>query len=136
MEAFLRLVTRQNCHETRGNSKLRLRKACVNQDSLSDILTKLIVRKPSMRRPISGRNIFFSTMFVAMWGPFILLFNVYDGLFFRAAKRPVREADHWHPSSTKIENERSYTSTLKSFYGLHSVLTHIYLKSISLEVRR
>jgi hypothetical protein len=85
-----------------------LRKACDNRKSLIGILIRLIAGKPSMRGPISGRDKgFFSKMLRAIWGPFLLLFNVYEGLFFRAAKRRVREVDHWHPSVTGGGNERS-----------------------------
>lgn len=58
-------------------------------------------------------------------GP-ILLFNVYAVLYFRAAKLPVRDAGHWHPSGLS----KAFMASTESNFP------YIYLKSISLEVRR
>ena len=45
-----------------------------------------------------------------LWGPINLLFNRYQG-YFSPVKRLWHEADHSPPSSAKVKNELSHTST-------------------------
>lgn len=99
-------------------------------DKLIGILTRLITRKPSMRGPISGRDegFFSSPKCSGHSGAHLFFYSMYTrASFFRTAKRPVREADHWHPSGTESKYERSYTSTLKRFYGVHRVKFSLHL---------
>jgi hypothetical protein len=46
-----------------------------------------------------------------LWGPPILLSNGHQGGLSLGVKRPGREADHSPPTSAKVQNAWSYTST-------------------------
>jgi len=54
------------------------------------------------------------------WGPPSLIFNRYCELFLMAIQQPGHEADCSHPSTAKVKNLWSYTSTpLTCLYDVH-----------------
>lgn len=121
-------------HEIRGNSNMCLRAACDNRDSLIGIVTRLTAGKPSMRGPISGTGkgfFFFSKMLRAIWGPFILLFNVYEGLF------PCGKATIVIHPVPRVRMSGAVPPLSNAFMACTgSNFPYIYLKSICLEDRK
>jgi hypothetical protein len=73
----------------------------------SDQATDLII---VVRVPVKSRDLFYSKMSVPTLGPPNLLLSVCGTCYTQRVKRPGRDANHSHPASAKVQNDRKYTS--------------------------
>jgi hypothetical protein len=72
--------------------------------------------------PDRGRDFFSSSLCPDwLWGPLGLLSNGYQGLFTQGIKQAGCEPNQSPPSSAKVKNVWSYTSTPYVFMALDSV---------------